>query len=89
MKESRLLETTTTATTTKQTNLNTKWYLLQNNQNTCMPLLHSHDDCNCLDFDHDVVEEVLKGSRMGHSVGVSLWCVALLINTRFRFFILE
>ena len=22
-----------------------------------------------------------KGSRMGHSVKVSLWCVALLINT--------
>ena len=26
---------------------------------------------------------------MGHSVKVSLWCVTLLINTRFRFFILE
>ena len=32
---------------------------------------------------------IIKGSRMGHSVKVSLWCVALLINTRFRFFILE
>ena len=31
----------------------------------------------------------LKGSRMGQSDKVSLWCVALLINTRFRFFILE
>ena len=31
----------------------------------------------------------LKGSRMGRSDKVSLWCVALLINTRFRFFILE
>ena len=30
-----------------------------------------------------------RGSRMGHSVGVSVWCVTLLINTRFRFFILE
>ena len=28
----------------------------------------------------------LKGSRMDHSVKVSLWCVTLLINTRFRFF---
>ena len=27
----------------------------------------------------------LKGSRMCHSVKVSLWCVTLLINTRFRF----
>ena len=27
-----------------------------------------------------------KGSRMGHSVKVSLWCVTLLINIRFRFF---
>ena len=26
---------------------------------------------------------------MGRSDKVSLWCVALLINTRFRFFILE
>ena len=32
---------------------------------------------------------LLKGSQMGHSVKVSLWCVTLLINTRFRFFILE
>ena len=30
-----------------------------------------------------------KGSRMGRSDKVSLRCVALLINTRFRFFILE
>ena len=30
-----------------------------------------------------------KGSRMDPSVKVSLWCVTLLINTRFRFFILE
>ena len=28
----------------------------------------------------------LKGSQMGHSVNVSLWRVALLINTRIRFF---
>ena len=27
-----------------------------------------------------------KGCRMGRSDTVSLWCVALLINTRFRFF---
>ena len=26
---------------------------------------------------------------MGHSVKASLWCVTLLINTRFRFFVLE
>ena len=30
---------------------------------------------------------VLKGSRMGRSDKVFLWYVALLINTRFRFFI--
>ena len=30
-----------------------------------------------------------KGCRMGRSDKVSLWYVALLINTRFRFFILE
>ena len=30
----------------------------------------------------------IKGSRIGHSVKVSLWCVTLLINTRFRFFFL-
>ena len=29
----------------------------------------------------------LKGSRICHSVKVSLWCVPLLINTRFRFFL--
>ena len=32
---------------------------------------------------------MFKGSRMGHSVKVSLWCVTLLINTRFRFFYLR
>ena len=32
---------------------------------------------------------MLKGGRMDRSDKVSLWCVALLINTRFRFFILE
>ena len=31
----------------------------------------------------------LKGCRMGRSDKVSLWYVALLINTKFRFFILE
>ena len=31
----------------------------------------------------------IKGSRMGRSDKVSLWYVALLINTRFRFLILE
>ena len=30
-----------------------------------------------------------KGCRMGRSDKVSLWYVALLINTRFRFFIFE
>ena len=32
---------------------------------------------------------LLKGCRMGRSDKVFLWYVALLINTRFRFFILE
>ena len=34
-------------------------------------------------------EGSFKGCRMGRSDKVSLWYVALLINTRFRFFILE
>ena len=34
-------------------------------------------------------EQSFKGCRMGRSDKVSLWCMALLINTRFRFFILE
>ena len=33
--------------------------------------------------------QVFKGGRMGRSDTVSLWYVSLLINTRFRFFILE
>ena len=32
---------------------------------------------------------LVKGGRMHRSDTVSLWCVSLLINTRFRFFILE
>ena len=32
---------------------------------------------------------LFKGCRMGRSDKVSLWYVSLLINTRFRFFILE
>ena len=32
------------------------------------------------------IDGCIKGGRMGHSVKVSVWCVALLINTRFRFF---
>ena len=35
------------------------------------------------------LHHVFKGCRMGQSDKVSLWYVALLINTRFRFFILE
>ena len=31
--------------------------------------------------------QILKGCRIGRSDKVSLWYVALLINTRFRFFI--
>ena len=34
-------------------------------------------------------KRTVKGSRMGHSVKVSLWCITLLINTTFCFFILE
>ena len=34
-------------------------------------------------------KQQLKGCRMGRSDKVSLWYVPLLINTRFRFFILE
>ena len=32
---------------------------------------------------------LFKGGRMDRSDTVSLWCVSLLISTRFRFFILE
>ena len=35
------------------------------------------------------MHNIIKGCRMGRSDKVSLWYVALLINTRFRFFILE
>ena len=35
------------------------------------------------------IRSLIKGGRMGRSDKVSLWCVSLLINTRFRFFILE
>ena len=38
---------------------------------------------------HNIERCSLKGCRMGRSDRVSLWYVALLINTRFRFFILE
>ena len=34
-------------------------------------------------------QNLLKGCRMGRSDKISLWYVALLINTRFPFFILE
>ena len=36
-----------------------------------------------------VPENMLKGSRMGHSVKASLWYDSLLINTRFRFLYLK
>ena len=39
--------------------------------------------------DWNILVNNLKGCRMGRSDKVSLWYVALLINTRFRFFILE
>ena len=38
------------------------------------------------DITPQTVKETYKGSRMGHSVKASLWCVILLIDTRFRFF---
>ena len=34
-------------------------------------------------------KRLLKGSRMGRSDKVSLWCASLLINTRFRFLYLR
>ena len=36
-----------------------------------------------------VLNYILKGGRMGRSDKVSLWCVSLVINTRFRFFYLR
>ena len=44
---------------------------------------------NSIWIPHTPVEDLIKGCRMGRSDKVSLWYVALLINTRFRFFILE
>ena len=38
---------------------------------------------------HRVTIGGIKGCRMGRSDKVSLWYVSLLINTSFRFFILE
>ena len=35
------------------------------------------------------LNQFIKGCRMGRSDKVSLWYVSFLINTRFRFFILE
>ena len=54
----------------------------------CPPVIKGHD----LHIDYlSVMGEwhVLKGCRMGRSDKVSLWDVALSINTRFCFFILE
>ena len=45
--------------------------------------------CEPLDQFSKLTSLQLKGCRMGRSDKVSLWYVALLINTRFRFFILE
>ena len=66
------------------------------NANMCRWGLSKSPACDCgADFKsyHHGVPSILstkwspwlKGSRMGHSV-VSLWCVTLLINARFRFF---
>ena len=59
---------------------------------------------SCLNFFYEIVNKIstkvkrnwnlknlprLKGCRMGRSDKVSLWYVTLLINTRFRLFILE
>ena len=42
------------------------------------------------DWNKICFKTIFKGSRTGHSVKVSLWWVTLtIINTRFRFFILE
>ena len=37
---------------------------------------------------HKLNRCVIKGCRMGRSDKVSLWCVALLINTSFHFFLI-
>ena len=41
------------------------------------------------DFPSQFCVFYLKGSRMGHSSKVSLWCVSLLINTRFHLFVFK
>ena len=40
-------------------------------------------------LDKHVTVKSFKGCRMGRFDKVSLWYVSLLINTRFRFFIIE
>ena len=48
----------------------------------------NHIDCVSKTISRNIgVMNKLKGCRMGRSDKVSLWYVALLINTRFRFFI--
>ena len=49
-------------------------------------MLSFEDQMNISSF---VCTDYFKGCRMGRSDTVSLWYVSLLINTRFRFFILE
>ena len=44
---------------------------------------------HCQIFKYGTFVDSFKDCRMGRSDKVSLWYVALLINTRFRFFILE
>ena len=60
------------------------------------PLVNDRTVSLALAYLHDmgvvslfIQEFNFKGCRMGRSDKVSLWYVALLINTRFRFFILE
>ena len=56
MKEIRHLKTIK-----NKRNLNTKWLLLQNDQNADTTLLHSHDDMNCR-----------KHVRLSATIGLSL-----------------
>ena len=44
---------------------------------------------SCVRYQKKKKTDDFKGCRMGRSDKVSLWYVALLTNTRFRFFILE
>ena len=60
------------------------------NKNVIVGVVYrAHTSIDSFISDIEPIYRKIKGGRMGRSDTVSLWCVSLLINTRFRFFILE